>query len=93
MSICVCRLNEQVIYHYTDERWSEASAVGDVEDVGGEAAKDPTGFIEEFDGLVTDVGNGHSDLQVLQSIDVDVRGRDLYRQARRSKWWSHARAH
>ena len=61
----------------TVERGSRASAIGDAEGVFGEGAQDATGIVEEFESLVAGVGNGRGNLQVFQSIDLDVGDRRL----------------
>jgi len=42
--------------------------------VFGKGVQDSTGVVEEFEGLVASVNDGRCDLQVLQSIDIDVGG-------------------
>ena len=56
---------------------ARASGVYDAERVLGEGAQDSTRVVKEFEGFVTSIGNGCCELQVLQSIDLDVRGRGL----------------
>jgi len=67
------------------ERRARTRGFGDGEGVLGEWVQGPTGIIEKLEGLVTGVGDGHGDLQVLQSIDIDVGGRGLESQARGSR--------
>ena len=56
---------------------ARTSGVYDAERVLGEGAQDPTRVVKKFEGFVTGIGNGCCELQVLQSIDLDVRGRNL----------------
>jgi len=84
VSTGVHRVTRPVIYLGTVERRSRARGVGNVEGVLGEGVQDPTRVVEEFESHVTDVGDGSCDLQVLQSIDVDVGCRGLESQARGS---------
>ena len=63
-----------MIYLGTNERGLRASGIGDVEGVFGEGGQNPTGIVEEFQGLVTGVGDGRGDLQVLQSVDIRAEG-------------------
>ena len=63
-----------MIYLGAIERRGRASGIGDDERVLGEGAQDTTGIVEEFEGLVTGVGDSRGDLQVLQPINVDVGG-------------------
>ena len=72
VSTRVCLTVRLVIYLGTVEQGARASGVGDAEGVLGEGAQDPTGIVQEFEGLVTGVGNGRGDLQVLQPVDVSV---------------------
>lgn len=62
------------IYLGTGERGARASGIGDTEAILGEGAQDSTRIVEEFEGLVTSVGDGRGDLQVLQTIDLGVGG-------------------
>ena len=64
-----------MIYPSTDERRARTSGVGDAEGVLGERVQDPTGIVEEFQGLVTGVGDGCGHLQVLQPEDIGAEGR------------------
>ena len=54
---------------------------GDCEAILGEGTQDSTRIVEESEGLIAAVGDGCGDLQVLQSIDVDIEGRGLDGQA------------
>lgn len=74
-------MTRRATYLGTVERRARASGVGDAEAVLGEGVQDSAGVIEEFKGLVTAVGDGRGDLQVLQSIDLKVGGRGLDGQA------------
>jgi len=62
----------RMIYHGTAKQCARASGISDDEGVLGEGVQDSTGVIEECEGLVTGVGNGCCDLQVLRSIDIDT---------------------
>ena len=84
VSGCICQTIRQVAYLGPIERWARASGVGDDKGVLREGAQDSTRIVEEFEGTVTGVGDGRCNLQVLQSIDVDVGGRGLEGQARDS---------
>ena len=64
-----------VIYPGTIERRASASGISDAKGIFGERVQDSTGIVEEFQGLVTGVGDGRGDLQVLQPVDVHGRGR------------------
>ena len=66
----------------TGERGMRASGVSDTEAVPGERTQDTTRVVEEFEGLVTGISDGRGDLQVLQTIDLDVGDRCLDGQAR-----------
>ena len=61
----------------TAERQMGATGIGDGEGTLGEEVQDSTGIVEEFEGLTTGVDDGGSDLELLQFIDTDVRGRRL----------------
>jgi len=63
-----------VIHQCAGERWAGAGGVGDGEGVLGEGVQDTSGIVEELEGLVTGVGDGGGDLQVLQSVDIDIGG-------------------
>ena len=75
------RATRQVTYLGAIERRARASAIGDCEGVLGEGVQDSTRIVEEFEGLVTGVQDGHCDLQILQSVDLCVGGRGLDGQA------------
>ena len=64
-----------MIYPSTGERRARTSGIGDAEGILGEGVQDPTGIVEEFQGLVTGVGDGRGDLQVLQPVDIGAEGR------------------
>jgi len=70
-----------VIHLCAGERWARTGGICDGEGVLGEGAQDSTGIVEEFEGLVTGVGDGRGDLQVLQSIDINVGSGGLEGQA------------
>lgn len=78
MSTQAWQATRGAIYHAANKRWTEASGIGDVEAVLGEVVQDPTRVVEEFDGLITGIDDGRGDLQVRQSVDIDVgyQGRD-----------------
>lgn len=63
------------------ERKARARGIGDCEGVPGEGAQNSMGVIEEFEGLLTGVGDGRDDLQAVQPVDVDVGGGGLDSQA------------
>jgi len=71
----------RVVYLGAVERRARATGIGDAEGVLWEGAQDPTGVLEELEGLVTGVGDGRGDLQVPQSIDLVAWGRGLDGQA------------
>ena len=77
ISTCVFRETRRVIYLGTVERGARSSGVYDAEAVFGEGAQDSTRIIKEFEGLIAGVDNGRGDLQVLQSVDLDLGGRGL----------------
>ena len=56
-----------------------------METVLGKWVQDSTGVVEEFKCLVAGVGNGRGDLQLLQTIDIDIWDGGLDGQARGSK--------
>ena len=58
--------------HWAIEQGARASGIDDSEGVLGEGTQDPTGIFEKFEGLATGVGGGRGDLQVLQSVDLNV---------------------
>jgi len=74
MSTGVCQVT-RMIYRGAFKPWAaRASEVGDNEGVPGKGVQDSLGVVEEFEGLVASVDDGRCDLQVLQSIDIDVGG-------------------
>ena len=77
----VCQVSRGRFYLCAGERWARTGGIGDGEGVLGEGAQNSTGVVEKFEGLVTGVGDGRGDLQVLQSIDIDVGGGGLEGQA------------
>ena len=81
ISVHVFRATRRVIYRGTAERGMSAIGIGDDERVLGEGAQDPAGIVEEFKNLVAGVEDGHCDLQVLKSINLDIGGRGLDSQA------------
>ena len=81
VSTGIPRVTGQVIHLGAVERRARAVGVGDGEGVCGEGVQDSTGIIEEFEGLVAGVGDGRSNLQVLQSVDINAVGRGLEGQA------------
>ena len=78
ISARIFRAGRRAIYLSTAERGVRAGGICDDEAMFGEGAQDSTGIIEKFEGLIASVEDGHRDLQVLQSIDLDVgdRGHD-----------------
>lgn len=72
-----CRTTGRVIYFGSVERGARAGGMGDTKGVLGEGIQDATGIVEEFERFITAVGNSRDDLQVLQSVDLDVWGRGL----------------
>ena len=72
VSTDVPRVTRRVVHLGAVERRARAGGVGDGEGVCGEGVQDSTGIVEELEGLVTGVSDCRRDLQVLQSIDVDV---------------------
>ena len=70
-----------MIYLGTIKRGARSSGFGDIEAVFGEGVQDSTRIVEEFECLVTGVGNGCGDFQVFQTINFDVRDRGLDGQA------------
>ena len=78
ISARIFRAGRRAIYLSTAERGVRASGICDDEAMFGEGAQDSTGIIEKFEGLIASVEDGHRDLQVLQSVDLDVgdRGHD-----------------
>ena len=70
-----------MIYHGTFEQRVGAGGAGDAECVLGEGVQDSTGVSKEFEGLITDVGNGGGDFQVRHSVNLEVGGRALEGQA------------
>ena len=81
ISTYVCQVNRRVIHLCAGKRWARTRGIGNGEGVLGEGVQDSTGIVEEFEGLVTGVGDGRGDLQVLQPIDIGVWGRGLEGQA------------
>jgi hypothetical protein len=81
MNTGASRVIGSATYLGTAEQGARASGIGDVKAVLGEGAQNATGIVEEFEGLVTGVGNRRDDLQVPQSIDDGVGGRCLDGQA------------
>jgi hypothetical protein len=81
MSTHVRQVTKRLIYLGAIERRMRASGIGDAETVLGEDVQNSTGIVEEFEGLVTCVGNCRGDLQVIQSGNLDAGGRRLDGQA------------
>jgi len=77
----ICQVNRRVIHPCADEGRARARGVSDGEGILGEGIQDSTGIVEKFEGLITGIGDGRGDLQVLQSVNVDVWGRGLEGQA------------
>ena len=82
MNTYICWVTRRVIHLGAFERRARTQGIGDSEGVFGEGAQGPTGIIQKLESLVAGVGDGCSDPQVLQSIDVDVGGRSFESQAR-----------
>ena len=74
MNARVYQVTECVIYLGAVERRARAGGIGDIEAILGEGVQNSAGIFEEFEGLVTGVGNYRGDLQVLQSVNIDVWG-------------------
>ena len=68
------QVTKRVIYPGTNERWARSSGICDAEGVLGEGVQSTTRVVEEFEGLVTGVGDGRCDPQVLQPVDIGVGG-------------------
>ena len=79
-----CQVTQWVTYLGAVERWARSNGIDDDEAVLGEGAQYSTGIVEEFECLVTGVGNAGGDPQVLQSVDLGVWGRCFDGQARGS---------
>jgi len=77
----ICQEILRGVYLGPIERRTRASGACNDEGVLGEGAQDSTGIVEKPEGTVTGVGDGRRNLQVLQSVDVNVRGRGLKGQA------------
>ena len=63
------------------EHGARTDIIGDHEGVLGEGVQDSTRIVKEFEGLVAGVDDGRGDLQVVQSIDLEVFGRGVDGQA------------
>ena len=77
VSTRVRQITGRVIHPGTGERGARATGIGDTESIFGEGIQGTTGIVEEFESLVTSVGDGRGDLQVLQTIDLGVGDRCL----------------
>ena len=62
-------LVEGVLDLRTNEARASTRVRGDGEGVGRERVQDATGIVDELEGLVTSVGDGRGDLQVLDAIN------------------------
>lgn len=82
VSIQVYHATRYVVHLCTAERRAGAKGVGDGEYVLREGVQDPTGVVEEVEGLVTSVDGGRCGLQVFRFVDIDVGGWGLDGQAR-----------
>lgn len=71
----------RVAHLRTPERRARATNTGDGEGILGGRAQDSTEAAEDFEGLATRVDDGGNDLEVRQSIDIDIGGRGLDVQA------------
>ena len=82
ISVHVFRVTRRVIYLGTAERfWVSAIGICNDEGVLGEGTQDSAGIVDEFEDLVAGVDDGHGNLQVPQSVDLDIGGRGLDSQA------------
>ena len=72
VSTRIRQVTGRVIYLGTSERGARANDIGDAEAVLGEGVQGTTWIVKEFEGLVTGVGDGRGNLQVLQTIDLGV---------------------
>ena len=77
----VFRVTRRVIYLGAVERGMSPIGIGNDEGVLGERAQDSTRIVEKFEDLVASVDDGHGNLQVPQSVDLDIGGRGLDSQA------------
>lgn len=77
MSTRVCRLSGRGIYHHPHERRARASGTSYSEGVRRVGAQDTTGIVEDFEGVVTGVGESRGDLDVSYPVDIDVGSRGL----------------
>jgi hypothetical protein len=75
MNTRVYQVTERATYPGAIEQRTRADGIGDVEAVLGEGVQNSAGIVEEFEGLVTGVGYSRGDLQVLQSVNLDIGGR------------------
>ena len=77
MNTYVYQVTGSATYLCTSEERTGASDICDVEAILGEGAQNSTGIVEEFEGPIAGVGDRRGDLQVLQSVNLDVWGRCL----------------
>lgn len=77
----IYRVTKHAIYLGAVESRARSSGISDAESVLGEGVQDPAGIVEEFEGLISGVGDSRGNLQVLQSIDDETGGRSLHGQA------------
>ena len=73
----VYQVTGSATYLCTSEQRTGTSDICDVEAILGEGAQNSTGIVEEFEGPIAGVGDRRGDLQVLQSVNLDVWGRCL----------------
>lgn len=84
LRVCaLSRLARHVLHLRTDEARCLARVGGNGEGVRWKGMQRAAGVVEELESLITRVGQGGGDFQVLDTID-DLRSRDLQGEARRS---------
>ena len=75
ISVHVFRVTRRVIYLRTAKRfWVSAIGICNDEGVLGEGTQDSAGIVDEFENLVAGVDDGHCDLHIPQSVDLDIGG-------------------
>lgn len=77
-------LLKRVLDLVADEAGRGTGVGGDGEGVGREGVESTAGVVEELEGLVTSVGEGGGDLQVVDTVDCLGTG-DLERETGRSR--------